>query len=36
MGDSETTQIRITLVAVREDLAAHEVKIRGGNEQPLE
>lgn len=28
--------LQIALVAVREELAAHEVKIGGGSEQPLE
>lgn len=28
--------VQIALVAVREELAAHEVKIGGGSEQPLE
>jgi hypothetical protein len=28
--------IQVALVAVREELAAHEVKIGGGGEQPLE
>ena len=28
--------LQLALVAVREELAAHEVKIGGGSEQPLE
>jgi hypothetical protein len=28
--------LQIALVAVREELAAHEVKVGGGGEQPLE
>ena len=28
--------LQIALVAVRQELAAHEVKIGGGSEQPLE
>jgi hypothetical protein len=39
-GSDETLQrvafLQIVLVAVREELAAHEVKVGGGGEQPLE